>query len=155
LHDPAASGYNRPELAHEEALTMGIDGSIRVAWLKAMYLYTIVGAGGTGLAMLLLPGPFQSLLGFPAQDPAVFKLYGAVLLASGLLAIPALRFPRKFIPLLLLQLVYKPVWLAAVAIPTFAKGEFPLYIVVFSFVFLTYIIGDLIAIPFAALFSKN
>ena len=61
----------------------------------------------------------------------------------------------KFVPLLLLQLVYKPLWLAVFAIPLFLKGQFPKYAVGTSVVFLTYIIGDLIAIPFAYLFSRK
>jgi uncharacterized membrane protein len=128
---------------------------IRGSWLKAMYIYTLFGAGGFGFMMLFFPGTIQSILRFPAQDPVVFKLYGSVLLASGLMAIPALRSPLKFVPLLFIQLVYKPIWLAVVAIPLFLKGQFPLYIVVMSAVFLTYIIGDLIAIPFSCLFSRK
>lgn len=129
--------------------------SIRWRWLKAMYCYTLLGAGGFGLAMLLVPGAVQSLLCFPAQDPAVFGLYGSVLLAMGLVAIPALRSPLKFVPLLLIQLVYKPIWLAVVAVPHFLKGQLPLHVVAISAVFLTYIVGNLIAIPFSYLFSKK
>jgi uncharacterized membrane protein len=129
--------------------------SIRWGWLKAMYIYTIVGAGGTGLAMLAFPATFQSSLKYPPQDPVVFGLYASILLASGLAAIPALFFPLKFIPLLLLQLVYKPVWLVFVALPIFLKGQLPLYVVFISVVFITYIIGNLIAIPFSYLFSKK
>ena len=134
-----------------------MDGNPRVrrGWLKAMYLYTLLGAGGTGLGMVFFPDVTQSAFGYPAQDPVVFKLYGSVLLASGLAAIPALRHPLKFVPLLLLQLIYKPIWLAVVAVPMFLKGQFPLYVVMFSAIFLTYIIGDLIAIPFSYLFSRE
>jgi hypothetical protein len=103
---------------------------IRRGWLKAMYLYTIFGAGGFGLAILAFPKTVQTLLRAPVQDPVIFKAYGAVLFTAGLIAIPALRAPLKFVPLLLLQLVYKPIWLAVVAIPFFLKGQFPLYVVV-------------------------
>jgi hypothetical protein len=131
------------------------NSSVRWGWLKTMYLYTIFGGGGTGLAMLLFPGAFQSALGYPPQDPVVFGLYGSALLASGLIAIPALRWPLKFLPLLLLQLVYKPVWLGVIAVPLFLRGQFPPYVVFISVIFVTYIIGDLIAIPFSYLFSKK
>ena len=134
---------------------MGDHASIRRGWLKAMYAYTLFGAGGFGFAMLFFPGTVQSILRFPAQDPAVFKLYASVLLACGLMAIPALRSPLKFVPLLLIQLVYKPIWLAVAAIPLFLEGQFPLHVVIMSAVFLTYIIGDLIAIPFSYVFSKK
>jgi hypothetical protein len=129
--------------------------SIRWGWLKAMYVYTLCGAGGFGFAMLVFPSTVQSILRFPAQDPAVFKLYGSVLLACGLVAILALRSPLKFVPLLFIQLVYKPIWLAVAAIPLFLEGQFPLHVVVMSAIFLTYIIGNLIAIPFSYLFSKK
>ena len=128
---------------------------VRRGWLKAMYLYTLIGAGGTGLGMLVFPDVMRSTLGLPAQDPVGFKLYGSFLLASGLAAIPALRNPLKFVPLLLIQLIYKPVWLAVIAVPMFLKGQFPLYAVMFSAIFLTYIVGDLIAIPFSYLFSRE
>jgi hypothetical protein len=134
---------------------MESETKIRWGWLKAMYLYTIFGAGGTGLGMLLFPGAMQSSLGYPAQDPFVFSVYGCVLLAAGLIAIPALRFPLKFVPLLLLQLVYKPVWLLAIVVPHAVKGQLPHYVAFMSAVFLTYIIGDLIAIPFTYLFSRS
>ena len=129
--------------------------SIRWGWLKGMYIYTILGAGGFGLGVLLFPGTILSALHFPAQDPVTLGLYGSVALASGLAAIPALRSPLKFIPLLLLQLVYKPIWLAVFAIPLFLKGQFPLYVVFISAVFISYIIGNLIAIPFSYLFSRK
>ena len=128
---------------------------IRWGWLRAMYIYTIVGAGGMGLAMLLFPGATQSGLGYPPQDPFVFGVYGSVLLAAGLLAILGLRFPLQFVPLLLIQLVYKPVWLLAVVLPHALRGEFPSYAVVISMIFLTYIIGNLIAIPFRYVFGTN
>jgi hypothetical protein len=134
---------------------MDTNTPIRWGWLKGMYIYTIFGAGGTGLAMLLFPGTIQSTLRYPPQDPAVFALYGSALLASGLAAIPALRWPLKFLPLLFIQLIYKPVWLAVIAIPLFVRGEFPLYVVFISAVFVTYIIGNLIAVPFSYLFSNK
>ena len=129
--------------------------SIRWGWLKAMYIYTLFGAGGFGLALLIFPASVESMLRFPPQDSVVLGLYGSVLFASGLMALPALRSPLKFVPLLLFQLVYKPIWLAVVAIPLFLKGQFPLYVIVISAVFLTYIMGNLIAIPFSYLFSKK
>jgi hypothetical protein len=128
---------------------------VRWGWLRAMYIYTLTGAGGFGLGMLAAPAAVQSLLGFPAQDPAMFKVYGCVLLASGVLAVPALVFPLKFLAVLLLQLIYKPLWIALAAVPLFLKGRFPMYIVTMTAVFLVYIVGDLIAIPWGYLFPKK
>src|SRR5512143_515198 len=128
---------------------------VRWVWLKAMYVYTIVTAGGFGLAMLAFPDLLKTTMGFPAQHPATLKLYGSIVLGAGLVAIPALRFPLKFVALLMLQLVYKPIWIAVGALPFFLRGEFPVYIVMITLVFLAYIVGDLIAIPWAYLFAKN
>lgn len=134
---------------------MGENGLVHRNWLKAMYVYTAIGAGGFGFMSLFLPNLVQSAFRFPGQDPAVFKLYGSVSLASGLIALLALRSPLKFVPMLFFQLIYKPVWLAAVAIPLFIEGRYPLHVVAISVIFLTYIVGDLIAIPFRYLFSKE
>ena len=129
--------------------------SFRPGWLKAMYIYTLIGAGGFGLTALFFPGALVSVFRMPVQDPAAYHLYGSISLASGLLAILALRSPLKFVPLLLLQLVYKPIWLIVSALPLFLRGQFPFHVVINSVIFLTYIIGNLIAIPFPYLFAKK
>jgi len=56
---------------------------------------------------------------------------------------------------LLLQLCYKVVWFMGVILPMLFAGEFPTYAIFFVVVFATYIIGDLIAIPFSYLFAKQ
>lgn len=127
---------------------------IRWGWLRAMYIYTLLTAGGLGCAMLFFPWRLQQLLHFPAQDPVTFTLYGSIVFAAGLIAIPALFFPLKFVALLLLQLVYKPLWIAVTAIPIFLQGEWPPHVILITVVFLIYIVGDLVAIPWRYLFSK-
>jgi len=129
--------------------------SVRWSWLKTMYVYTLVVSGSVGLGMILLPGTFQSAFRYPPQDPVMFGLCGSLFLAIGLVSILGLRSPLKFSPVLLLILVYKPVWIVAVALPLFLKGQYPFYVVFMTAVFLTFIIGDLIAIPFAYLFGKK
>jgi hypothetical protein len=129
--------------------------SVRWRWLKAMYVYTLAISGGVGLGMILLPGTIQSIFRFPPQDPVVLGLCGSLFLALGLVSALGLRSPLKFAPVLLLELVYKPVWLVAVALPLFLKGQFPFYVVFISVVFITFIIGDLIAIPFSYVLSKK
>lgn len=129
--------------------------SIRWGWLKAMYVYTLVMSGGIGLGMVLIPGTIQSVFRFPPQDPVVLGLCGSVFLALGLVSILGFLSPLKFVPLLLIELIYKPVWLVAVALPLFLKGQFPFYVVFISAVLISFIIGDLIAIPFSYVFSKK
>ena len=83
------------------------DINIRWGWLRFMYWYTIVGAGGFGLGIILIPNVMRSIFGWPSQDPIVFGVTGSVYLSFALLSILGLRTPLKFVPVLLLQLSYK------------------------------------------------
>ena len=99
--------------------------NIRWGWLKGMYIYTAVGAGGLGLGILLIPDIMQSVFGWPDQDPIFFGITGSVYLAFGLLSILGVRSPLKFIPVLLLQLSYKSIWFIGVVLPLLVADEFP------------------------------
>ena len=63
--------------------------------------------------------------------------------------------PLKFAPVLLLQLTYKVAWFIGVLLPILVAERFPAYAVVYVVIFATYIIGDLIAIPFSYIFGKQ
>jgi len=128
---------------------------VRWGWLKAMYIYTIIGAGGVGLGIVVMPDGMRSIFGFPSQDPIVFGLCGSVYVAFGLLSILGLLSPLKFSPILLLQLCYKVVWFIGVILPILFAGKFPNYALIYVVVFATYVIGDLIAIPFSYVFAKQ
>jgi len=134
---------------------MAGDLKVRWGWLKIMYIYTIIGAGGFGLGSILIPGVMRSIFGWPNQDPIVFGVTGSVYLSFALLSILGLRAPLKFSPVLLLQLSYKVVWFVGVLLPLLASGNFPLYGVLHVVIFASYIIGDLIAIPFSYVFSRQ
>ena len=120
-----------------------------------MYIYTIAGAGGFGLGIIVMPEVMRSIFGWPDQDPIVFGVMGSVWLSFGLLSILGLRSPLKFAPVLLLQLCYKLVWLIGVILPILISGTFPTYGILYVVIFATYIIGDLIAIPFTHVFAKQ
>ena len=134
---------------------MNKDINIRWEWLKFMYWYTIVGAGGFGLAMVVMPENVRSLFGWPTQDPIVYGVTGSVWLAFGLLSILGLKSPLKFVPVLLMQLTYKSVWFIGVVFPLLISGKFPNYAILHVVIMASYIIGDLIAIPFSYVFSKK
>ena len=134
---------------------MSKDLNIRWGWLKIMYWYTIVGAGGFGLAMVVMPENVRSLFGWPIQDPIVYGVTGSVWLAFGLLSILGLKSPLKFVPVLLMQLTYKSVWFIGVVFPLLVSGKFPNYAILHVVIMASYIIGDLIAIPFSYVFSKK
>ena len=134
---------------------MNKDINIRWGWLKIMYWYTILGAGGFGLAMVVMPENVRSLFGWPTQDPIVYGVTGSVWLAFGLLSILGLKSPLKFVPVLLMQLTYKSVWFIGVVLPLLVSGKFPNYAILHVVIMASYIIGDLIAIPFSYVFSKK
>ncbi len=134
---------------------MSKDINIRWGWLKGMYIYTIVGAGGFGLGVIFIPDIMRSIFGWPNQDSIVYGVTGSVYLSFALLSILGLRSPLKFAPVLLLQLSYKVVWFIGVVLPLLVVGKFPIYGIVHVVIFATFIIGDIIAIPFSYVFAKQ
>ena len=131
------------------------DIKIRMGWLRGMYIYTIVGAGLFWLGMLVMPKLLKSIFIWPVEEPIVFGIVGSVYVAFGLLSILGLMYPFKFVTILLLQLCYKSIWIIGVFLPLIFNGQFPSYATVFIIIFATYIIGDLIAIPFPYIFEKQ
>ena len=134
---------------------MNSDMNIRWGWLKFMYWYTIIGAGGFGLAMVLFPETVRSLFRWPPQDPIVYGVTGSFWMAFGVLSIFGLRSPLKFVPILVMQLCYKSIWFIGVVFPMLVSGTFPLYAILHVVIMGSYIVGDLIAIPFPYVFSRT
>jgi len=129
--------------------------NIRFGWLKGMYIYTIIVAGGMGLGLIFIPSKVQEALKMQNQDPIIFGILGGVYVSFALLSILGLQSPLKFSPILLLQLGYKAIWLVAVVLPAIVTRNLPTYAISFIVVFATFIVGDLIAIPFKYLFCKE
>ena len=128
---------------------------VRWGWLKFMYAYTIIGAGALGLGIVFTPSVVTSVFGWPPRDPIGLGITGSVYCAFAILSVLGLRSPLKFAPVLLLQLCYKSVWLLGVVAPLLVQGHLPAYATVPAAIFATYIIGDLIAIPFSYVFAKE
>ena len=131
-------------------------GNVRWGWLKFMYIYTIVGSGGFGLGIIFMPDVMRSIFGWPNSDQiTAFGVTGSVYFSLALMSILGLRSPLKFTPLLLLQLTLKIVWFVGVILPILVAGKFPTYALLFTMIYVTFIVGDLIAIPFAYVFAKQ
>ena len=128
---------------------------VRWGWLKFMYIYTIVGAGGFGLGIIAIPEVIKSAFSLPNGDPITLGITGSVYLSFGLLSILGLRATLKYVPILLLQLSYKVVWFVGVILPLLVAGRLPTYAIPIAIIFATYVIGDLIAIPFSYVFAKQ
>ena len=134
---------------------MATNKKIRWGWIKGMYIYTIFLAGLFGLGIIVIPEKIKTSFTWPVEEPIAFGIVGSVYLAFGLLSILGLRSPLKFVPVLLLQLFYKSIWFIGVFLPLLFTAHFPSYAVPTVVIFATFIIGDLIAIPFSHLFAKE
>lgn len=131
------------------------DVDARWNWLRVMYFYTIIGAGGVGIGIIFTPDLVRVLSGLPIEDPVIFGVLGSTYFSFGLLSVLGLRSPLKFIPVLLLQLTYKIVWFLSVFFPLLITGKLPNYAILIATIFATYIFGDLIAIPFRYFWVKD
>jgi len=136
------------------ATTALLDRPHRLTALKALYVYTIVGAGATGLWMLFAPHSFAAAFAITGADPYLLGMVGAVDTAFAAVAIVGLREPARFAPVFLLQLVYKSLWLLVVVAPRVVHGGVPGPAWLTAAVFASYIVLDVIALPFASLFSR-
>jgi hypothetical protein len=134
---------------------MAKDVKVRTNWLRGMYIYTIIVAGGVGVIMLIVPELMKSMFGWPAVEPITAGIAASVYVAFAILSILGLRDPLKFAPVLLLQLFYKSIWFIAVTAPLLVIGKFPGYAIIMAIIFATFIIGDIIAIPFSYVFAKQ
>ncbi len=131
------------------------DINVRWGWLRFMYIFTIVVAGGFGLGVIFIPNVIASMYRMPKQDPIIFGIVGSVYVAFGILSILGLRSPLKFVPILLLQLCYKVIWFIGIILPLLFVESFQMYEIPFIIIFAIFIIGDLIAIPFSYVFAKQ
>jgi len=122
-----------------------------------MYLYSAIIASVFGLGILLAPGMMISILKLPPQEPIMFGITGGADLAVGICCILALvlRAPLRFSPVLFFQMTYKLLWSIFVILPFLFRGELQGYGWFFFISYLTFIIGDAIAIPFPYIFSKE
>ena len=127
---------------------------IRRQWMRFMYLYTILGEGGFGLGIVVMPELMRATFRWRGAEPIALGIVGSVYVAFAVLSVLGLRDPLKFAPVLLLQLCYKSVWFVAVVFPLLIKGRFLDYGLLTAAIFATYIVGDLIAIPFPYLLGR-
>jgi hypothetical protein len=128
---------------------------VRMNWLKGMYIYTIICSGGFGLGMLFMRDTLRSLLGWAEIEPLTYGIAGSVYVTFGILSIFGLKAPLKFIPVLLSELIYKVIWLIVIMLPLLITNQFPSYGIMLVVFFVTFIIGNLIAIPFSYIFDKK
>lgn len=86
---------------------------IRLWVMRAMYLLMAV-----GIALTMWP----LILGHDPQLPRMNGVVLAMVGTIGLLSLLGLRYPLQMIPLLLFELAWKLIWLAAFALPRWLDG---------------------------------
>ena len=120
-----------------------------------MVICTAAIAGLTGLGIIIIPDTIVSSSRLAFQDSINCGIVGSVYLTFGLISIFGLIAPFKAAPILILQLTYKTIWFIGIIVPLILKGKLPPYAILNIIVYTAFIVGDLIAIPFKYLFTRN
>ncbi len=88
--------------------------TFRLYLLRSTYLLILVGLGLT-----IWPGIVQHAI---AGDPTP-RATGSLLAAVSVLAALGIRYPLQMLPLLLFELVWKSIWLVAIALPLWSAHQ--------------------------------
>ena len=120
-----------------------------VSGLRIMYGAAIVGAGVVGFITLVAPGlASRYVFAGGIHVDVYFKILGAVWMALGGVAILGVIYPQNFVPILMVQLVYKAVWLAVAAYPALIGGNRDDGLIFLTVLFTVWVIALLILVPF-------
>lgn len=124
------------------------DADVRWNWLKTMYVANVLISGPIGLGTLVAPEFVRGLFGIPAGDPVSFGIAtGAVPLAFGIAGVAGLWAPLRLSPVLGLQVVYKSLFLLGVLVPLALMDGIPEYALPIVGIFVFFVVGNLVAIP--------
>ena len=135
--------------------------NIQYGWMRLLYVCTALMGISTGLIILLAPDRFaRNIIGVPYclpehQDRIVFGLLGSIWLSLGVMALLGLRAPLRFLPIFLVQLVYKTCWFLCVFFPLIIAGEFPVHGWATAVINAVWMFMDIKAIPFAYLLGGD
>ena len=128
--------------------------SWKLKMIKVMYWMNVVVAGFAGVLILFVPGKAKEIFEVASDaDPLLFGFQGAVPLAFCLVSIIALKYPLRFVPVLFLQLIYKGLYLILVHGVLLVQGNYPENGITELVIFVVFIIGNAVAIPFKQLFA--
>ena len=111
---PAHKQFGAVASAAGKGLPMTEVSLFRLYVLRATYLLI---AGG--LAAMIWPRLISHNAAWPLMDSVVAALLGGV----SLMALLGLRYPLQMLPILIFELVWKLIWLVAVALPLWSAGQ--------------------------------
>lgn len=119
---------------------------LRLYVMRAFYLVIILAVGSMSLPTLIEPDvPLTPMRG------VALSFWGAL----ALLAIVGLRHPLRMVPLLFVQMVYKLLWLLAVALPLWRAGApFDADTAEFTRAMAIGVVLDVIVIPWGYVFAS-
>lgn len=86
----------------------------RLYLLRAMYLFMVVGLGTQ-----IWPLIFDHALSWPLMNGVVCSMLGAV----SILAAIGLRYPLQMLPVLFFEMIWKSIWLIAIALPLWLADQ--------------------------------
>jgi hypothetical protein len=81
--------------------------------MRAMYLFMAIGIGNM---------VWPLIVSHPSTVPRMTGVAWALIGTIGLLALLGLRYPLRMLPLLLVELIWKVIWLSAFALPRWLDG---------------------------------
>ncbi len=113
--------------------------------MKFVYLLTFVALGYDVWSEIINPSEIWG-----AYDGVVYSFWAAYTILMGL----GIRYPLKMLPLLLLQLFYKSIWLLGIYLPLSLQGQLDTASEGFLMPFAIAIPLDLIAIPWKYVYKN-
>lgn len=124
--------------------------------LRVMYSAAILGAGVVGVVTLLAPSLASRYVFAGATTVDLYlRILGALWLSLGAVSILGLISPARFIPVLLIQLIYKSLWLAFAAYPALLAGNREYGLIFLSGLFSVWVLALLLMIPFNLIFPAG
>jgi hypothetical protein len=119
--------------------------TVRLYAMRLFYLLNFVGLGLTAWPGVLNPDKPLGLL-----DGVAFSFWAALSALMGL----GVRYPLQMLPLVLLQLFYKVVWLLAVALPLRSAGQWDSEASGVTRTFVIAVVVDLLVIPWVYVYAN-
>ncbi len=124
--------------------------------LRIMFTAAVLGAGVVGALTLFAPQSAGRYVFFGATDiDPYLRILGALWLSLGLVAGLGLLRPLDFLPVLLIQLIYKSAWLATVAYPAIFNGNRDTGLLFLSALFTVWVAALCIVMPFSRIFAAT